>query len=52
MALAPGEELGSVDVGFELRGIVPLGNKLLAYGDEWKSRGRSVESVTRAIVGS
>jgi hypothetical protein len=54
MALSSGEELGSVDLGFELRGILPSQRKVLAYGGDWKTRGRSaailtMESITRAI---
>lgn len=55
MALASGEELGTVNIGFELRGIVPVGKKLLAYGGEWKSRGRcaaivGMETLTKTIA--
>ena len=55
MAFASGEELGSVELGFELRGIVPVGKKLVAYGGEWKSRERcaailTMERVTKAIA--
>lgn len=42
MKLSSGAELGYVDVGFELRGIVAINNKVVAYGGEWnRTAGRS-----------
>jgi hypothetical protein len=54
MQLASGEELGTIDVGFLVRGIVTQGSKFLAYGGEWSSRGRcaaivGVETVKKPI---
>jgi hypothetical protein len=47
MELASGEELGYVDVQFELRGIVALGQKVVVYGGDWNnSRGRSAALIT------
>jgi hypothetical protein len=40
MQLSSGVELGSIDVGFPLRGIVAAANKLVAYGGEWNKAGR------------
>ena len=38
-------------VGFEARGIVPIRQKVLAYGGDWKSaRGRSAAFVTVDVV--
>jgi len=56
MELASGEELGSVKVEFELKGIVQAKKRVIAYGGEWKERGRcaaiiTMESVTRPIGG-
>jgi len=55
MALASGEELGSVKIDFALKGIVPALKRVVAYGGEWKSRGKcaavlTMESITRPIV--
>lgn len=55
MDLASGEELGSVNVGFEIRGIVPQGGKFLVFGGEWTSKGRSaaivaVETKTASVL--
>jgi hypothetical protein len=45
MELSSGVELGSVNVGFSLRGIVVLENKLVAYGGEWnKAPGRQARA--------
>lgn len=57
MQLSSGVELGSVEVGFSLRGLLVTGNKLMAYGGEWNSAGRAgraaafvtVETSTRAL---
>ena len=51
MELASGEELGFVDVQFELRGILPLAQKVVVYGGDWNnSRGRSAALITMETV--
>ena len=50
-------ELGSIEVGFSLRGLLVIGNKLMAYGGEWNKTGRAgraaafvtIETKTQAI---
>jgi hypothetical protein len=41
-----GEELGMLDLGFPLRGLFPFQQRLVAYGGNWNSRGRSIAFVT------
>jgi hypothetical protein len=41
MQLSSGVELGSVEVGFPLRGLLVIGNKLMAYGGEWNNNERT-----------
>jgi hypothetical protein len=51
MELASGEEVGYVDVQFELRGIVPLGQKVVVYGGDWNNpRARSAALITMEMV--
>jgi hypothetical protein len=51
MEIASGEEVGYVDVQFELRGIVPLGQKVVVYGGDWNnSRARSAALITMEMV--
>jgi hypothetical protein len=56
MELASGEEQGSVDVGFALRGILPTGQKVVAFGGDWNARSGknaallTVQSTSRPIV--
>ncbi|RXH38630.1 hypothetical protein XH99_00685 [Bradyrhizobium nanningense] len=58
MQLSSGVELGSVDVGFPLRGILLVGKKLLAYGGDWNKAARTprsaafltVETITRPLT--
>ncbi|QND73155.1 hypothetical protein [Tardiphaga robiniae] len=38
MQLSSGVELGSVDVGFPLNGLLEIDGKLLAYGGEWSPK--------------
>lgn len=40
MQLSSGVELGSVEVGFPLRGIMLAGSRVLAYGGEWSRLGK------------
>jgi hypothetical protein len=54
MEFTSGEELGSVEVGFEVRGVLPVMHKVLAYGGGWDKRSRSaafltIEDVSRGI---
>jgi hypothetical protein len=46
MELASGEEIGTVELGFEVRGIVPTEGKILAYGGTWGDKVRSAAFVT------
>jgi hypothetical protein len=41
MQLSSGVELGSVEVAFPLRGLLVLGNKVMAYGGDWHAKGRN-----------
>jgi hypothetical protein len=50
MELASGEELGSVEVGFEVRGLLPVVHKVLAYGGAWEKRSRSAAFLTMEDV--
>jgi hypothetical protein len=55
MQLSSGEELASIELGFELRGIVPLGTRFLAYGGAWTARGKcaaviGVETVVKPVT--
>ncbi|MHC2283175.1 hypothetical protein ACVME8_009818 [Bradyrhizobium diazoefficiens] len=36
-----GEELGMVDLGFQVRGLIALDRRILAYGGAWNNNGRS-----------
>jgi hypothetical protein len=50
MELASGEELGSVEVGIEVRGLLPVMRKVLAYGGLWDKRSRSAAFLTMEDV--
>jgi hypothetical protein len=41
-----GHEIGSVDLGFPIRGIVPLNRRILAFGGEWNGTGKCAAFVT------
>lgn len=52
MEILSGTELGSVNIQMELRGLLPLGGKILAYGGSWNKVGRSAALLTvEKIVG-
>jgi hypothetical protein len=41
-----GHEIGSVDLGFPLRGIMPLNKRILVHGGEWNAVGKGAAFVT------
>jgi hypothetical protein len=41
-----GHELGVLDLGFHVRGLIPLGKRILAFGGDWKTTGKSAAFVT------
>jgi WD40 repeat protein len=48
--LASGEELATINVGFNLRGVAPLNQKVLAYGGEWTRKDRKDRSIALVIA--
>jgi hypothetical protein len=41
-----GEEIGSIKLDFPVRGMIPVGQRVLAYGGSWNSRGTAAAFVT------
>jgi WD40 repeat protein len=39
-------ELGMLDLGFPIRGILRVGHRLMAYGGTWRARGKNVALIT------